>query len=122
MNSAALNLPCQPLATHCFQLSNMFSNSEDHPGWEGDIQHDVIEECNKHGGVVHIYVDKNSTEGNVYVKCPSIPAAMAAVNALHGRYFAGKVITAAFVPLPAYHQLFPESATATQLLAPPPRR
>lgn len=29
-------------------------------------------------------------QGNVYVKCPSIPAAMAAVNALHGRYFAGK--------------------------------
>ncbi|XP_045931373.1 RNA-binding protein 39-like isoform X5 [Micropterus dolomieu] len=25
MNSAALNLPSQPLATHCFQLSNMFS-------------------------------------------------------------------------------------------------
>lgn len=122
MNSAALNLPSQPLATHCFQLSNMFTNSEDLPGWEGDIQHDVIEECNKHGGVVHIYVDKNSNEGNVYVKCPSIPAAMAAVNALHGRYFAGQVITAAFVPLPTYHQLFPESATATQLLALPPRR
>ncbi|KAM9361719.1 RNA-binding protein 39a isoform 2-T2 [Symphorus nematophorus] len=123
MNSAALNLPSQPLATHCFQLSNMFNtHSEDAPGWDVDIQHDVIEECNKHGGVVHIYVDKNSAEGNVYVKCPSIPAAMAAVNALHGRYFAGKMITAAYVPLPTYHNLFPESATATQLLAPPPRR
>uniref|UniRef100_A0A667YBH5 RNA binding motif protein 39a n=1 Tax=Myripristis murdjan TaxID=586833 RepID=A0A667YBH5_9TELE len=92
------------------------------PGWDVDIQHDVIEECNKHGGVVHIYVDKNSTEGNVYVKCPTIPAAMAAVNALHGRYFAGKMITAAYVPLPTYHNLFPDSVTATQLLAPPPRR
>ncbi|XP_026162979.1 RNA-binding protein 39a isoform X4 [Mastacembelus armatus] len=122
MNSA-LNLPSQPLATHCFQLSNMFHpNSEEVSGWEVDIQHDVIEECNKHGGVVHIYVDKNSTEGNVYVKCPSIPAAMAAVNALHGRYFAGKMITAAYVPLPTYHNLFPESVTATQLLTPPPRR
>ncbi|XP_039971528.1 RNA-binding protein 39-like isoform X3 [Xiphias gladius] len=123
MNSAALNLPSQPLATHCFQLSNMFNpNSEEAPGWEMDIQHDVIEECNKHGGVVHIYVDKNSTEGNVYVKCPTIPAAMAAVNALHGRYFAGKMITAAYIPLPTYHNLFPESVTVTQLLAPPPRR
>lgn len=123
MNSPALNLPAQPLATHCFQLSNMFNpSSEEAPGWELDIQHDVIEECNKHGGVVHIYVDKNSTEGNVYVKCPSIPAAMAAVNALHGRFFAGKMITAAYVPLPTYHNLFPESVTATQLLAPPPRR
>ncbi|XP_044074202.1 RNA-binding protein 39-like isoform X3 [Siniperca chuatsi] len=123
MNSTALTLPSQPLATHCFQLSNMFNpSSEEAPGWEMEIQHDVIEECNKHGGVVHIYVDKNSAEGNVYVKCPSIPAAMAAVNALHGRYFAGKMITAAYVPLPTYHNLFPESATATQLLTPPPRR
>ncbi|KAG7226625.1 hypothetical protein INR49_001795 [Caranx melampygus] len=123
MNSAALNLPSQPLATHCFQLSNMFNpNSEEAPGWDIDIQHDVIEECNKHGGVVHIYVDKNSAEGNIYVKCPSIPAAMAAVNALHGRYFAGKMITAAYVPLPTYHNLFPESVTATQLLVAPPRR
>uniref|UniRef100_A0A3Q2D112 RNA binding motif protein 39a n=1 Tax=Cyprinodon variegatus TaxID=28743 RepID=A0A3Q2D112_CYPVA len=120
---SALNLPSQPLATHCFQLSNMFNpNSENAPGWELDIQHDVIEECNKHGGVVHIYVDKNSSEGNVYVKCPSIPSAMAAVNALHGRYFGGKIITAAYVPLPTYHNLFPESVTATQLLVPPPRR
>uniref|UniRef100_A0A3B3UBX6 RNA binding motif protein 39a n=1 Tax=Poecilia latipinna TaxID=48699 RepID=A0A3B3UBX6_9TELE len=96
--------------------------SENVLGWELDIQHDVIEECNKHGGVVHIYVDKNSAEGNVYVKCPSIPSAMAAVNALHGRYFGGKMITAAYVPLPTYHNLFPESATATQLLVPPARR
>uniref|UniRef100_A0AAX7SJ80 RRM domain-containing protein n=1 Tax=Astatotilapia calliptera TaxID=8154 RepID=A0AAX7SJ80_ASTCA len=100
--------------------SSHFQKSES--GQELDIQHDVIEECNKHGGIVHIYVDKNSTEGNVYVKCPSIPAAMAAVNALHGRFFAGKMITAAYVPLPTYHNLFPESVTATQLLAPPPRR
>uniref|UniRef100_A0A3Q3XCF4 RRM domain-containing protein n=1 Tax=Mola mola TaxID=94237 RepID=A0A3Q3XCF4_MOLML len=123
MNSGALNLPSQPLATHCFQLSNMFSpSSEEAPGWELDIQHDVLEECNKHGGVVHVYVDRNSAEGNVYVKCPSIPVAMASVNALHGRYFAGKMITAAYVPLPTYHNLFPEAATATQLLVPPPRR
>ncbi|XP_014021355.1 RNA-binding protein 39 isoform X1 [Salmo salar] len=121
--NTAMNLPSQPLATHCFQLSNMFNpQSEDNPDWDVDIQHDVIEECNKHGGVVHIYVDKNSTEGNVYVKCPSIPAAMAAVNALHGRYFAGKMITAAYVPLPTYHNLFPDSVTATQLLIPPARR
>uniref|UniRef100_A0A8C5A8Z7 RNA binding motif protein 39 n=1 Tax=Gadus morhua TaxID=8049 RepID=A0A8C5A8Z7_GADMO len=119
--AAMASLP--PLATHCFQLSNMFNgNTEEAPGWDMDIQHDVIEECNKHGGVIHIYVDKNSPEGNVYVKCPTIPSAMAAVNALHGRYFAGKMITAAYVPLPTYHNLFPDSVTANQLLIPPPRR
>uniref|UniRef100_A0A8C2D469 RNA binding motif protein 39a n=1 Tax=Cyprinus carpio TaxID=7962 RepID=A0A8C2D469_CYPCA len=115
----ALNLPSQPIATHCFQLSNMFNpNSENDLGWEIEIQDDVIEECNKHGGVIHIYVDKKSAEGNVYVKCPSIPAAMAAVSALHGRWFGGKMITAAYVPLPTYHNLFPESVQATQLLMP----
>ncbi|XP_063153343.1 RNA-binding protein 39 isoform X1 [Candoia aspera] len=109
----------QPLATQCFQLSNMFNpQTEEEAGWDTEIKDDVIEECNKHGGVVHIYVDKNSTQGNVYVKCPSIAAAIAAVNALHGRWFAGKMITAAYVPLPTYHNLFPDSMTATQLLVP----
>uniref|UniRef100_A0A5F8G3X1 RNA-binding protein 39 n=1 Tax=Monodelphis domestica TaxID=13616 RepID=A0A5F8G3X1_MONDO len=109
----------QPLATQCFQLSNMFNpQTEDELGWDTEIKDDVIEECNKHGGVIHIYVDKNSAQGNVYVKCPSIAAAIAAVNALHGRWFAGKMITAAYVPLPTYHNLFPDSMTATQLLVP----
>ncbi|XP_018611495.1 RNA-binding protein 39a isoform X2 [Scleropages formosus] len=117
--NTALNLPTQPLATQCFQLSNMFNpQSEEEPGWDVEIQDDVIEECNKHGGVVHIYVDKNSPQGNVYVKCPSIPVAMAAVSALHGRWFAGNMITAAYVPLPTYHNLFPDSVVATQLLVP----
>ena len=49
----------------------------------------MIEECNKHGGVLHIYVDKASPQGNVYVKCPTIAAAVASVNSLHGRFFAG---------------------------------
>ncbi|XP_077370020.1 RNA-binding protein 39b isoform X1 [Festucalex cinctus] len=117
--SQALNLPSQPLATHCLQLSNLFNpQAENDPSWAIEIQDDVIEECTKHGGVVHIYVDKSSAQGNVYVKCPSIPAAMASVNALHGRWFAGKMIKAAYVPLPTYHNLFPDSVTAKQLLAP----
>ncbi|XP_041112800.1 RNA-binding protein 39-like [Polyodon spathula] len=115
----AMTLPTQPLATQCFQLSNMFNpQSEDDPEWDVEIQDDVIEECNKHGGVVHIYVDKSSPQGNIYVKCPAISAAMAAVSGLHGRWFAGKMITAAYVPLATYHNLFPESVMATQLLMP----
>lgn len=54
-----------------------------------EIKDDVIEECNKHGGVLHVYVDKASA-GNVYVKCPTITTAVAAVNSLHGRWFAGE--------------------------------
>jgi RNA-binding protein 39 len=29
-------------------------------------------------------------QGNVYVKCNSIASAVASVNSLHGRWFAGK--------------------------------
>jgi hypothetical protein len=41
------------------------------------------------GGILHIFVDKTSHQGNVYVKCVNVHAAVAAVNSLHGRWFAG---------------------------------
>lgn len=36
-----------------------------------------------------MFVDRQSAQGNVYVKCPTIATAAASVNALHGRWFAG---------------------------------
>lgn len=108
-----------PIATQCFMLSNMFEPAtESNPTWDIEIRDDVIEECNKHGGVLHVYVDQGSPQGNVYVKCPSIATAVASVNSLHGRWFAGRVITAAYVPLLNYHSLFPDAMTTTQLLLP----
>ncbi|KAL7637443.1 UNVERIFIED_CONTAM: hypothetical protein RMT77_012171 [Armadillidium vulgare] len=120
----ALNMPAQvqqqtapPIATQCFLLSNMFDpSSENNPNWATEISDDVIEECNKHGGVLHVFVDRQSAQGNVYVKCPTIATAVAAVNSLHGRFFAGKMITAAYVPVMSYHSLFPDAMTATKLL------
>lgn len=108
-----------PIATQCFLLSNMFDPTEqatkdDGEDWAAELRDDVLEECRKHGGAVHCLVDK--TTGNVYVKCPSIATAAAAVGVLHGRYFAGRVITAAYVPVVNYHQLFPDAMTANQLL------
>lgn len=69
---------------------------ETKPSWDQEIRDDVIDECNKHGGVLHLFVDKASPQGNVYVKCPTISAAVASVNALHGRYFAGMYIKKKF--------------------------
>lgn len=126
-NAAAVNAQRQqaqqqaqqapPIATQCFMLSNMFDPaSETAPGWDQEVRDDVIEEGNKHGGFLHIVVDKNSPQGNVYVKCPNIATAVGAVNALHGRWFAGKVITAAYVPLVNYHNLFPDSVYSTAQL------
>ena len=42
-------------------------------------------------GAVHVFVDVNSKDGNVYVKCPSVAIAHKCVQALHGRFFSGKV-------------------------------
>lgn len=113
-------VPVQPapsIATQCFLLSNMFDpGSETNPTWDIEITDDVIEECKKHGGILHVYVDKAS-QGNVYVKCPSIATAVLAVNSLHGRWFAGRVITAAYVPLVNYHSLFPDALTSLTLLS-----
>ncbi|KAJ6643080.1 RNA-binding protein 39, partial [Pseudolycoriella hygida] len=104
------------IATQCFLLSNMFDPAtETNPNWDTEITDDVIEECKKHGGILHVYVDKGS-QGNVYVKCPSIATAVLACNSLHGRWFAGRVITAAYVPLVNYHSLFPDALTAMTLL------
>ncbi|XP_054285242.1 RNA-binding protein 39 isoform X2 [Macrosteles quadrilineatus] len=111
--------PTPPIATQCFMLSNMFDPlAENQLNWDQEIRDDVIQECNKHGGVLHVYVDKASPQGNVYVKCPNINTAVAAVNSLHGRWFAGRVITAAYVPLVNYHSLFPDTIAQMALLAP----
>ncbi|XP_030021440.1 RNA-binding protein 39 isoform X2 [Manduca sexta] len=112
-----------PIATQCFMLNNMFDPaSETNPSWDVEIRDDVISECNKHGGVLHVYVDKASPQGNVYCKCPTIATAVASVNSLHGRWFAGRVITAAYVPLVNYHSLFPDAMTALTLLLPSRQR
>lgn len=113
----ASNNPSTSIATQCFLLSNMFDPSkETGPNWDEEIRNDVIDECRNHGGALHVYVDKNSSDGNVYVKCPSLAAAAASVTALHGRYFAGRVTVAAYVPLINYHMLFPDSANVTSVL------
>ncbi|KOB78417.1 putative RNA-binding region-containing protein [Operophtera brumata] len=112
-----------PIATQCFMLNNMFDpTTESNPSWDIEIRDDVISECNKHGGVLHVYVDKASPQGNVYCKCPTIATAVASVNSLHGRWFAGRVITAAYVPLVNYHSLFPDAMIALMLLLPTKQR
>ncbi len=62
-------------------------------GWVDEIREDVIEECSKYGGVVHINIDQVSQEGKIYIKCLNISTAMAAMAGLNGRYFAGILIS-----------------------------
>ncbi|KAL5653485.1 hypothetical protein ACJX0J_038943, partial [Zea mays] len=83
--------------SQCLLLKNMFDPAlETDPDFDLDIRDDVQEECSKFGQLKHIFVDK-STAGFVYLRFDSITAAMSAQKALHGRWFAGKMITATFM-------------------------
>ena len=107
-----VNVPNIPVISSCFMLSNMFDPStENESGWDKDIQDDVLEECMRHGPVMHIYVDPFS-RGNVYVKCMTPQVAAAAFNSLNGRFFAGKKIVAQFIAETTYHVKFPAALAA----------
>lgn len=104
----------------CFQLCNMFDLAEEQAkeDWKDEIRDDVIEECSKYGGIVHIQIDDVSPDGKINIKCPSEEIALAAMTGLHGRYFSGKLIEAKSIPLPAYHAMFPDSVNSAEVLRP----
>ncbi|KAI9396723.1 hypothetical protein POPTR_004G177000v4 [Populus trichocarpa] len=93
----------------CLFLKNMFDpKTETEPDFDLDIKEDVQEECSRFGNVKHIYVDKNSA-GFVYMRFENMQAAINAQHALHGRWFAGKLITATFMVPQTYEAKFPDS-------------
>lgn len=93
----------------CILLKNMFDPAtETDPNFHLDIKEDVKEECEKFGPVKHIAVDKNS-QGFVFVKFTMLTSASNAVQSLNKRWFAGKMISAEFIPETVYHMRFPEA-------------
>jgi RNA-binding protein 23/39 len=117
-NSQKSIAPMIPLSTQCLIVSNMFDLSQEisNPNWQIDLENDLINECNKYGGLVHCQVDTTSKEGNVYIKCASVNVALAVSAALNGRFFGGRMIKSAFIPITNYHQLFPESEMVNLVL------
>ncbi|XP_027366739.1 RNA-binding protein 39 [Abrus precatorius] len=95
--------------SECLLLKNMFDpKDEDEPDFDLDIKEDVEAECSKFGKLKHIYVDKKSA-GFVYLRFEDTQSAVSAQRALHGRWFAGKMITASFMVPQSYEDKFPES-------------
>ncbi|KAF3947873.1 hypothetical protein CMV_026061 [Castanea mollissima] len=117
LGGSGLQVPIASLPTvdtigvpsECLLLKDMFDpNDETEPDFELDIKEDVQNECLKFGKLNHIFVDKNSA-GFVYLRFENTQGAVAAQRALHGRWFAGKMITATYMVPQAYEAKFPDS-------------
>ncbi|KAL4281098.1 hypothetical protein GQ457_03G001860 [Hibiscus cannabinus] len=95
--------------SECLLLNNMFNpDLETEPDFDLDIKEDVKEECSKFGKLKHIYVDRDSA-GFVYLRFEDKQGAMNAQCNLHGRWFAGKMITATYMVPQTYEAKFPDS-------------
>ncbi|XP_039038171.1 RNA-binding protein 39-like [Hibiscus syriacus] len=95
--------------SECLLLKNMFDPSlETEPDFDLDIKEDVKEECSKFGKLKHIHVDRDSA-GFVYLQFEDMQGAINAQRNLHGRWFAGKMITATYMVPQTYEAKFPDS-------------
>ena len=79
-------------------VCNMFDPAtETEPDWDQDIREDMLEECSKHGQVEVVHVEKVKPGGMVLLKFSTVEAASKTAQSLNGRFFAGRMITVAFL-------------------------
>lgn len=96
--------PASPIPTPCLLLKNMFDAADEEAraredgasdpsnDWVKEVEGDVREECSRFGEVKHIFLDRESNGGHVYVKFADQHGASAAHKALNGRFYSGKQI------------------------------
>jgi RNA-binding protein 39 len=95
--------------SRCLVLQNCFDaaledSRPDNANWESEIQGDVAAECETHGKVEHCKLEKQS--GCIYVKFADISGAVAAREALNGRFFGGQTVAVNFVSSQVYHKKY----------------
>lgn len=79
---------------------------EEGDDWQKELEDDVRQEAEeKYGHVVHISLDPNS-QGDIYLKFDKVQGGENAIKGLNGRYFGGRMITAAPVVDAVYSSLF----------------
>ncbi|CAG5117343.1 unnamed protein product [Candidula unifasciata] len=105
--------------TPCLKIRNMFdSNVENEDNWEDCVTDAILEKCKTIDSIVHIFVDVDSREGCVYLKCSSCEAAGKARLSLHGWWFDGRLVTVKHLKTDHYHKRWPEARDATKPLKP----
>ncbi|KAH7883549.1 hypothetical protein F5I97DRAFT_1813832 [Phlebopus sp. FC_14] len=92
-----LNIP-QAMQSRSILLKNMFNPEEEtEREWDKELADDVKGECeDKYGNVDAIKVEKDS-QGEIYLKFSTIESAKNAVQALNGRWFGGRQVSATFI-------------------------
>lgn len=111
------SLPYSP--TPCLKIRNMFdAEMETDEDWELNVQDAILEKCKGIKGILHIFVDSNSKEGCVYMKCNSCETAYQVYKSLHGWWFDGRLVTVKYLRLELYHNKFPDSKQALKSLQP----
>ncbi|KAI1750172.1 hypothetical protein F4782DRAFT_532711 [Xylaria castorea] len=95
------------MASRCVVLHNMFDPTEEEGEiWVKELEDDVRQEAEeKYGHVVHISLDPNS-QGDIYLKFDKVQGGENAIKGLNGRYFGGRMISAAPVVDAVYSSLF----------------
>jgi len=98
----------QPTSS-CLLLRSMFDpTTETEADFDLDIREDVMEEVSKYGTLRHIYVDKVSKEGLVYLKFSEFGGAKSTFDALNGRWFGQNQIQAQYMAESDYTNMFPD--------------
>eukprot|EP00327_Prymnesium_parvum_P001873 CAMPEP_0182847202 /NCGR_PEP_ID=MMETSP0006_2-20121128/28323_1 /TAXON_ID=97485 /ORGANISM="Prymnesium parvum, Strain Texoma1" /LENGTH=197 /DNA_ID=CAMNT_0024977501 /DNA_START=12 /DNA_END=606 /DNA_ORIENTATION=- len=89
-----------PLSSTVLRCSNMLTREELEDTEEREaLKEDVTEECNKYGTVEAIKIPVKGNElCNLYVKWSTLSGAEAALKALAGRKFDGRVVGVSSVP------------------------
>ncbi|KAL4226857.1 meiotic attachment of telomere to nuclear envelope [Mactra antiquata] len=115
------SLPYGP--TPCLKVRNMFDANMEQSvdDWHLDIEESILEKCQDNNGILHIFVDRSSREGCVYIKCSSCEKAYEAYQALHGWWFDGRLVTVKYLRLEHYHDRFPDSRNKRHPLKPSKR-
>jgi len=102
----------QPAASRCVLLKNMYNQAEEtEPNWQQELKEDVTTECSKqYGKVVHLGLQLDNDDGEIYVKFENTAGGVNAFKGLNGRFFGGRTITAQYVVDAVYHMNFPKAA------------
>ncbi|KAF9783543.1 splicing factor CC1-like protein [Thelephora terrestris] len=89
----------QTMTSRSVVLKNMFDpEKETERDWDKDLADEVRGECeDKYGRVEAIKVDRDSPQGEIFVKFDSVDSAKKAIQGLSGRWFGGQQVSATFI-------------------------